>query len=127
MNHLSHFVLFYHLCIFDIYKCSHCDCNFYIVFFLVEHFYHEPLAREIGRPLPMPPTLNKFCIVLVHIAPKDLRKKNMQRMSSDYLSSLSSPLNLTLPITSNTKRIFSLHNDFLRGSRAVYGWTYLYI
>ena len=28
------------------------------------HFYHEPLAREIGRTLPMPPALNKYCIVL---------------------------------------------------------------
>ena len=57
MNHLSHFVLFYHfyhLCVFDIYKYSHCDCNLYCIFFLVEHFYHEPLAREIGQPLPMP-------------------------------------------------------------------------
>ena len=30
------------------------------MYFIVSHFYHEPLAREIGQPLPVYLTVNKL-------------------------------------------------------------------
>ena len=41
---------------------------------LVDHFYHEPMARENGRPLPVQPTLNKllslslFIVIIISIS-----------------------------------------------------------
>ena len=31
--------------------------------FLVSHFYHEPLARETGQPLPVYLTVNKLYLI----------------------------------------------------------------
>ena len=34
--------------------------------FLVSHFYHEPLARETGQPLPVYLTVNKLYLYLYY-------------------------------------------------------------
>ena len=36
----------------------------FVICILVSHFYHEPLAREIGQPLPVYLTVNKLYLKL---------------------------------------------------------------
>ena len=62
-------------------------------FFLDEHFYHKPLAQEIGRSLPMPLTLNKYCtIVLYCINYRDQQSLILNILVSSHLKFYTSQL-----------------------------------
>ena len=46
---------------------------------LVDHFYHELMTRENGRPLPVEPTLNKLLLLLFALRIKILHIVDQRR------------------------------------------------